>query len=74
MKDKLKEVKDITYFTKGHRDILYIGDYKKKRVVIKTERKDSEAIGRIENEVNYLKILNKKGIGFNHNAFFVFDI
>lgn len=40
-----------------------MGDYKKKKVVIKTERKDSEAIGRIENEINYLKILNKKGIG-----------
>ena len=63
MKDKLKEIKNTTYFTKGHRGILYIGDYKKKRVVIKTERKDSGAIGRIENEVNYLKILNKKGIG-----------
>jgi len=63
MKDKLKEVKNITYFTKGHRGLLYIGDYKKKRVVIKTERKDSKAVGRIENEVNYLKILNQKGIG-----------
>ena len=63
VKDKLKEVKNIEYFTKGHRGILYIGDYKKKKVVIKTERKDSEAIGRIENEVNYLKILNDKGIG-----------
>jgi len=63
MKDKLKQVKNITYFTKGHRGLLYIGDYKKKKVVIKTERKDSQAMGRIENEVNYLKILNKKGIG-----------
>ena len=63
MKDKLKEIKNIQYFTKGHRGLLYIGEYKKKKVVIKTERKDSMAIGRIENEVNYLKILNKKGIG-----------
>ncbi len=59
----LKQVKNITYFTKGHRGLLYIGDYKKKKVVIKTEKKESQAIGRIENEVNYLKILNKKGIG-----------
>ncbi len=63
MKDKLKEIKNITYFTKGHRGLLYVGDYKNKKVVIKTERKESKAIGRIENEVNYLKILNKKGIG-----------
>jgi len=63
MKDRLKQVQNITYFTKGHRGILYIGDYKKKKVVIKTERKDSEAVGRIENEVTYLKVLNEKGIG-----------
>ncbi len=59
----LNQIQNITYFTKGHRGLLYLGDYKKKKVVIKTERKDSEAIGRIENETNYLKILNKKGIG-----------
>jgi len=59
----LKSVQNITYFTKGHRGLLYIGDYKKKRVVIKTEKKESQAIGRIENEINYLKILNPKGIG-----------
>jgi len=62
-KDKLKEVQNVEYFAKGHRGLLYIGDYKKKKVVIKTERKDSEAIGRIENEVNHLKILNEKRIG-----------
>ena len=59
----IKQVQNITYFTKGHRGLLYIGDYKKKRVVIKTERKDSMAVDRVENEINYLKILNKKGIG-----------
>ena len=51
MKDKLKEIQNITYFTKGHRGLLYRGDYKKKKVVIKTERKDSKAIGRIENDM-----------------------
>ena len=59
----IRQIKNIEYFTKGHRGFLYIGNYKKKKVVIKTERKDSKAIGRIENEINYLKILNKKGIG-----------
>jgi len=63
MKDKLKQVENITYFAKGHRGLLYLGDYQKKKAVIKTERKDSEAIGRVENEINYLKILNEKGIG-----------
>ena len=34
MKDKLKEVKNIQYFTKGNRGLLYTGNYKKKKVVI----------------------------------------
>src|SRR3989338_9483109 len=63
MKDKLKEIQNIQYFTKGHRGILYIGDYKKKKAVIKTERKDSMAMDRVQNEINYLKILNPGGIG-----------
>lgn len=60
---KIKEIKNITYLAKGHRGLLYLGDYKKKKVVIKTKRAESEAYGRIENEANYLKILNQKGIG-----------
>jgi len=60
---KISEIKNVIYFAKGHRGILYMGDYKKKKVVIKTKRKGSEAIGRIENEANYLKMLNQKGIG-----------
>ncbi|MEA2036940.1 MAG: hypothetical protein U9O94_05490 [Nanoarchaeota archaeon] len=63
MKDKLKEVQNIEYLAKGHRGLVYKGDYKKKEVVIKTERKDSGAIARIENEINHLKVLNEKGIG-----------
>ena len=35
----------------------------KKKVVIKIKNPKSEALGRMENEANYLKILNKKGIG-----------
>ncbi len=58
-----RKIKNIVYFTKGHRGLLYIGDYKKKKVVIKRERKDSKAIDRIKNEIKFLKILNKKGIG-----------
>lgn len=60
---KLEEIKGITYFTKGHRGLLYLGDYKKIKVVIKTKKKESKAIGRIENEANFLQILNKKNIG-----------
>lgn len=60
---KLEEIKNTTYFTKGHRGLLYIGNYKKKKVVIKTKKAESKAIGRMENEANFLEILNKKNIG-----------
>ena len=60
---KLKEIKNIEYFTKGHRGLLYTGNYKGKKVVIKTKLAKSKAIGRMENEAAFLEILNKKNIG-----------
>ncbi len=60
---KLSKIKKIVYFTKGHRGLLYLGEYKKKKVVIKTKKPESQARGRIKNEANFLKILNKKNIG-----------
>ncbi|MFH1642872.1 MAG: hypothetical protein ABIC04_08305 [Nanoarchaeota archaeon] len=62
---KLKEIKNTMYFTKGHRGYLYLGEYKNKKVIIKTKRQESNAIGRIENEANFLKLLNNKKIGPN---------
>ncbi len=59
----IKEITHIEYFDKGHRGLLFKGIYKKKKVVLKTKLAKSEATGRIENEANFLKILNKKGIG-----------
>ena len=63
MKNKIKDVTDIEYLTKGHRGMVFVGLYKKKKVAIKINNPESEAINRMENEANYLKILNKKGIG-----------
>ncbi len=54
------EVKNKKYFSKGKRSIVYIGDYKNKKVIIK------QSIGRIntiKNEAKFLKILNKYKIG-----------
>src|SRR3989338_7388355 len=59
----LMDIKNINFFAKGHRGILYTGDYKGKKVIIKTKRKESKAVGRMENESKFLKILNKKKIG-----------
>jgi putative serine/threonine protein kinase len=59
----VKGVSDMIYFTKGHRGILYTGKYKGKKVVVKAKLPSSLAIGRIENEGNWLKRLNKVGVG-----------
>jgi HemK-related putative methylase len=58
-----KGVKDIAYLAKGKRGVVYTGKYKNKKIAIKTKRKESEAVGRIQNEIKFLKILNKHRIG-----------
>ena len=56
-------IKSIKYFAKGKRGIIYIGNYKNKKVAIKIKNPESKAILRTNNEIKYLKILNKKNIG-----------
>jgi release factor glutamine methyltransferase len=58
-----KGIKNIRYFAKGKRGFVFTGNYKNKKVAVKVKRPESKAIGRINNEVKFLKILNKKGIG-----------
>ncbi len=60
---KIKNVKHIEYFAKGHRGLLFTGIYKDKKVAIKIKNPKSEALGRMENEASFLKILNEKKIG-----------
>ncbi|MFH1317062.1 MAG: hypothetical protein ABII01_06085 [Candidatus Woesearchaeota archaeon] len=59
----LKPIKNITYFSKGKRGLIYTGIYKNMKVAIKVKKPESEAKNRIENEANYLKLLNKYKIG-----------
>jgi len=56
-------LKNIEYFSKGKRGIIYKAIYKGKKVSIKTKLPSSNAEGRIKNEGNFLKILNKYDIG-----------
>ncbi len=46
-------------FAKGKRSLIY----KQEKVIIKEERKDIQAINRLQNEVEWLKIVNKYNIG-----------
>ncbi len=56
-------ITDIKLFEKGNRGVLYKGSYKGRAVVVKAKRKESKAVATIENEINWLKTLNAKGMG-----------
>ncbi len=85
-----KSIEDIHYLTRGKRGVIYTGmiDRSKQikthlpgkrdliKVAVKTKREDSKAQERIRNEVKWLKILNRKGIGpkllFHGKDYFVY--
>lgn len=71
-----KGIKKISFFRKGCRGKIFLGEMdtaqfikshlaKKQiiKVAIKSALEESQAIGRIENESKWLKILNQKGLG-----------
>lgn len=53
----------IKYLAKGKRGRVYTANHKGKKVAVKVKRQDSEAVGRIANEIKMLKLLNKHKIG-----------
>ncbi len=69
-------VKNVRQFAKGKRGVIYKGEYKKKKVAIKTQRKDVE-VKTIQNEIECLKKLQKKNIGpkivHAEESFFVYE-
>jgi len=60
---KLEKVSNLRLHAKGKRGLIYSGLYKTEKVAVKIKEPKSKAVGRIRNEANYLKIVNKKGIG-----------
>jgi len=58
-----KGIKEIKYFTKGHRGMLFTGIYKRKKIVLKAKLPESQAKGAIPNEISWLKKLSKYKIG-----------
>ena len=60
---KITGISNITYFAKGKRGFIFTGKLKGKKVAIKIKNPESKAITRIENEIKFLKLLNKKNIG-----------
>lgn len=72
-----KGISNIKKIAKGHRGLIYKAQLKNKLIVIKKKRPESEAVGRMQNEANWLKVLNKKGIGpkfrFTDKDYFAYD-
>ena len=72
-----KGVANLKYLAKGHRGLLFTGFYKNKKIAIKTKNPKSKAVGRIENEVKWLKKLNKYEIGpkliFTGDNYFIYE-
>lgn len=58
-----KNIKNIRFFNKGKRGFIYTGNHKNKKIIIKIKNPKSKALSKIENEINNLLVLNKKGIG-----------
>lgn len=50
-------------FSKGKRGLIYVFKKNKKKFALKIKNPSSEAVARIQNEGNFLKILNKYKIG-----------
>ncbi len=66
--DALKELcskgfSHLKYLAHGKRGIIHTAIFNKKKVAVKTKKKESEAVNRIENEAKWLRKLNKKHIG-----------
>jgi len=62
-KDVREKISNIEYFSKGSRGKIYTGTFNNKKVAIKIKNPESTAENRINNEINFLKILNKHNIG-----------
>ncbi|MFH0875858.1 MAG: methyltransferase [archaeon] len=70
-----KGVSEISYYAKGKRGYISLGKFDNKKIAVKVLHKNLN-FNRIENEVNFLKLLNKKGIGsqllFYGNDYFAY--
>ncbi len=51
------------FLARGKRGIVYLDEVGGRKVVVKKARPESTAINRIENEANWLRKMNKEGIG-----------
>ena len=57
------EIKNLKYFAKGKRGLIFTADYGRQKIAIKINNPQSQAFMRMENESRSLGLLNKHGIG-----------
>lgn len=71
------DVRNIRKFSKGHRGVIYTGRWKGKKIAAKAKLPGSEAVGNIEREADWLRTLNKFGIGpkliYSEPGYFVYN-
>lgn len=60
---KLSDIKNKRSFAKGKRGLIYVGEYKGKKIAIKKQRKDIAATNTVNNEAEKLFLLNRYSIG-----------
>ena len=56
-------IQDVKYLTKGHRGLLFTVQLGSKKIAIKAKNPESKAVGRVQNEAQWLRKLNKSKIG-----------
>jgi len=59
----INNLKGVKFLARGHRGIVYSAYYKNKKVVVKKKNPKTKAKNVIKNEAEFLKLVNKKGIG-----------
>ncbi len=70
------DVKNIKKFAKGHRGVIYTGNWGSLKIAAKAKLPGSEAVGNIEKEANWLRTLNRFNIGpkliYSEPGYFVY--
>ncbi|MBN1386163.1 hypothetical protein JW968_04270 [Candidatus Woesearchaeota archaeon] len=72
-----ERVQQLEAFMKGHRGAIYTGKYLGRKVAVKVQRSDTDAVGTVDNEAEKLKVLNQHDIGptllFSGKDFMVYE-
>ncbi|MBU2589218.1 MAG: hypothetical protein KKA65_02850 [Nanoarchaeota archaeon] len=63
LKKQFEKENQLEYFAKGQRSLVYRANYNNQEVIIKVEKKNTDVLNKIVNEIKWLKELNQYNIG-----------